>query len=145
MQLDGHSMEKIKPYRRICSRFEKLKQSLLQLSRFCCIVFTDVPQFKEGITISALAKPPPIKPSRTARKAVSQPTSIWQPTLQAGAYRSVTKALCAVQAPRRLRAAFFAYFFLLLKKSKSPKASKATNEAVGLNALDKQCLFLIHP
>ena len=28
-------IEKIKPYRRICSRFEKLKQSLLQHSRFC--------------------------------------------------------------------------------------------------------------
>ena len=63
-----------------------------------------------------------------------------QPTLQAGAYRSVTKAICAVQASRRLRAAFFAYFFLLLKKSKSPKASEATNEALGPNALNEQDL-----
>ena len=30
----GRFIEKIKPYRRICSRFEKLEQSLLQLSRF---------------------------------------------------------------------------------------------------------------
>ena len=81
-----------------------------------------------------------------------------QPTLQANACRAVTKALCAVQAPRRLRAAFLncwgsctplAYFFLLLKKSRSPKASEATNNALGLNALDKhrmirtECLFLI--
>ena len=66
--------------------------------------------FKAGITTSTLAKPPPIKPSRTARKSVSQPTSIMQPTLQAGAYRAITKALCAVQASRRLRVPFFASF-----------------------------------
>ena len=35
--------------------------------------------------------------------------------------------------------------FLLLKKSKSPKASKATTEDAEPNVLDKQCLFLIHP
>ncbi len=45
-------------------------------------------------------------------------------------------ALCL--APRRMRAAFFAYFFLLLKKSRSPKASKATHDAVGPNALEKR-------
>ena len=104
-------------------------------------------------------KTAPIKPSRTARKSVSQPTSILQPTLQADAYRSVTKAFCAVQASRRLRAAFLncwgsctplAYFFLLLKKSKSPKASEAINEAIRPNVLDQhrmiptERLFLIH-
>ncbi len=45
-------------------------------------------------------------------------------------------ALCL--APRRMRAAFFAYFFLLLKKSRSPKASKATHDAFGPNALEKR-------
>ncbi len=45
-------------------------------------------------------------------------------------------ALCL--APRRMRAAFFAYFFLLLKKSRSPKASKATNDAFGPNVLEKR-------
>ena len=103
----------------------------------------DVPQFKEGITISALAKHHRLKPSRTARKAVSQPTSILQPTLQAGVYRSVTKAICAVQASRRLRAAFFAYFFLLLKKSRSPKASEAIHEALGPNAFNEQATHLL--
>ena len=34
-------MKKTKLYRMICSRFEKLGQSLLQHFRFCCIVFTD--------------------------------------------------------------------------------------------------------
>ena len=92
---------------------------------------------------SALAKHPPIKPSRTARKAVSQPTSILQPTLQANACRAITKAFCAVQASRRLRAAFFAYFFFLLKKSKSPKASEATNDLLGPNALSEQATQLL--
>ncbi len=32
------------------------------------------------------------------------------PTLQATAWRITTEAICAVPAPRRLRAAFFAYF-----------------------------------
>ena len=41
----------------------------------------------------AIAKDHSIKPSRTARKAVSQPTSILQPTLQAGTYRAITKAI----------------------------------------------------
>ena len=113
---------------------------------------TDVPQFKEGITTSALAKHHPIKPSGTARKSVSQPTSTLQPTLQADAYCAITKAIellgqlypaRAVQAPRRLRAAFFAYFFLLLKKSKSPKASKATNDALEPNALNKQARHVL--
>ena len=54
-------------------------------------------------------------------------------------------ALCL--APRRMRAAFLncsgsctplAYFFLLLKKSRSPKASEATNNALGPNALEKR-------
>ena len=31
-----------------------------------------------------------------------------------------------------------AYFFLLLKKSRSPKASKATHDALGPNALEKR-------
>ncbi len=66
-----------------------------------------------------------------------------QPTLQAGACCSITKALCAVQAPRRMRAAFFAYFFLLLKKSRSPKASKATNDAFGPNALEKRATSVL--
>ena len=108
---------------------------------------------------NAIPKDPPIKPSRTARKAVSQPTSLLQPTLQAGAGRPITKAICAVQASRRMRAAFFASFFLLLKKRKSPhavgtgvaNASKATHAEAKLNALDEQSLirterlFLIHP
>ncbi len=64
-------------------------------------------------------------------------------------------ALCL--APRRMRAAFlncsgsctpFAYFFLLLKKSRSPhavgtgvaNASKATHDAVGPNALEKRAM-----
>ena len=88
-------------------------------------------------------KNPPIKPSRTARKAVSQPTSLLQFPSQANACHPVTKAICAVQStPRRLRAAFLASFFWLLKKRKSPhavgtgvaNASKAKNDAVGPNA-----------
>ena len=64
-------------------------------------------------------------------------------------------ALCL--APRRMRAAFLngsgsctplAYFFLLLKKSRSPhavgtgvaNASKATNNALGPNALEKRAM-----
>ncbi len=85
-------------------------------------------------------------PSRTAHKAVSQPTSLLQLPSQASACRAITKAICAVQASRRLRAAFFAYFFLLLKKSRSPhavgtgvaNASKATHMEAEPNALDKQ-------
>ncbi len=76
---------------------------------------------------NAIPKDHQIMPSRTARKAVSQRTSILQPTWQANACCATRKAICAVQASRRLRAAFFAYFFLLLKKSRSPKASKATH------------------
>ncbi len=90
-----------------------------------------MPYLKEALANRAIAKAHQRKPSSTARKSVSQPTSILQLTLQADACRLITKAICAVQAPRRMRAAFFAYFFLLLKKSRSPKASKATNEAVG--------------
>ena len=86
---------------------------------------------------NAITKHPPIKPSRTARKAVSQPTSIWQPTLQANTCRVCNEALCAVPASRRMRAAFFAYFFLLSKKSRSPKASKATHQEAEPNALRK--------
>ena len=96
-----------------------------------------VPQsFREAID-HAIAKHHRLKLSRTARKSVSQPTSILQPPLQAVSYRAVTKAICAVQASRRLRAAFFAYFFLLLKKSRSPKASEASNNAEGPNVLDQ--------
>ncbi len=47
-------------------------------------------------------------------------------------------ALCL--APRRMRAAFFAYFFLLLKKSRSPKASEATHDAFGPNVLEKRAM-----
>ena len=95
---------------------------------------------------NAIPKDHQIMPSRTARKAVSQPTSLLQPTLQASACRTTTKAICAVQStPRRLRAAFFASFFLLLKKRKSPhavgtgvaNASKATNVEAEPNALSK--------
>ena len=43
-------------------------------------------------------------------------------TVQATAWGCVTEAICAVPAPRRLRAAFFAYFLLLVTKSRSPKA-----------------------
>ena len=43
-------------------------------------------------------------------------------TVKATAWCTTTKTICAVPAPRRLRAAFFAYFLLLLTKSKSPKA-----------------------
>ena len=103
----------------------------------------------------AIPKDHQTKPSRTARKAVSQPTFIGQPTWQASACRTTTKALCAVQStPWRLRAAFLncwgsctplAYFFLLLKKSRSPhavgtgvaNASKATNVEAEPNALSK--------
>ena len=37
----------------------------------------------------------------------------------------------------------FCLLFLLLKKSRSPKASKATNEAVGPNALNEQATHLL--
>ena len=85
------------------------------------IKFTDVPQFKEGIPTSAIAKHPSIKPSGTARKSVTQPTSIMQPTLQAGACRFVTKAI------ELLGQLYPARFFFGQTKKKSPKASEATN------------------
>ena len=94
--------------------------------------------FREAIANRAIAKVHQTKPSGTARKSVSQPIFILQPPLQAVSCRAITKAICAVLAPRRLRAAFFAYFLLLLTKSRSPKASKATNHALGPNALDKR-------
>ncbi len=50
-------------------------------------------------------------------------------------------ALCL--APRRMRAAFFAYFFLLLKKSRSPKASKATHDALGPKLLEKRAMQVL--
>ena len=94
----------------------------------------------------AIPKDHQTNPSRTARKAVSQPTAILQLPSQASACRAITKAICAVPVPRRLRAAFFASFFLLLKKRKSPhavgtgvaNASKATHMEAEPNALDKQ-------
>jgi hypothetical protein len=46
------------------------------------------------------------------------------PTLKATLGGISIEAICAVPAPRRLRAAFFAYFFLLMKKSRSPKAEQ---------------------
>ena len=67
----------------------------------------------QAIAQRAIAKAHQPKPSRTARKSVSQPISILQPTLQANACCAISKAICAVQASRRLRAAFFAYFLLL--------------------------------
>ena len=57
--------------------------------------------------------------------------------------RPITKAICAVQAPRRLRAAFFASFFLLLKKRKSPKASKATNDHCAVTAKLFKCVVVL--
>ena len=72
-----------------------------------------MPYIKEALAKRALPKAYQTKPSGTARKSVSQPTSILQPTLQANACRTITKAICAVLAPRRMRAAFFAYFLLL--------------------------------
>ena len=42
---------------------------------------------------NAIRKDHQLKPSGTARKSVSQPTSIMQPTLQAGACRAITKAI----------------------------------------------------
>ncbi len=101
--------------------------------------FAVPPSFREAIANRAIPKVHQRKPSSTARKSVSQRTFVLQPTLQANACRSITKAICAVLAPRRMRAAFLncsgsctplAYFFLLLKKSRSPKASKATNNAL---------------
>ena len=50
-------------------------------------------------------------------------------------------ALCL--APRRMRAAFFAYFLLLLTKSRSPKASKATHDAEGPNVLEKRATSVL--
>ena len=90
----------------------------------------------------------PKKPSdkaiaHSAQGRLATPPPSCNPPLQANACRPVTKAICAVQStPRRLRAAFLASFFLLLKKRKSPhavgtgvaNASKATNDAVGPNA-----------
>ncbi len=110
--------------------------------------FAVPPSFRETIANCAIPKAPQRKPSSTARKSVSQPTSILQPTSQADSCRVIAKAICAVQAPRRLRAAFFAYFFLLLKKSRSPhavgtgvaNASEATNDAVGPNVLEKRVM-----
>ncbi len=118
------------------------------------------PSFREAIAKHAIPKTHHRKPSGTARKSVSQPTSILQPTSQANAYRVTTKALCAVLAPRRMRAAFLncsgsctplAYFFLLLKKSRSPhavgtgvaNASKATNNVLGPNALEKRATSVL--
>ena len=72
--------------------------------------FAVPPSIRKAIAKRAIPKVHHRKPSGTARKSVSQPTSILQPTLQAGACRPVTKAFCAVLAPRRMRAAFFAYF-----------------------------------
>ena len=77
--------------------------------------FAVPPAFREAITRRAIPKAPQRKPSGTARKSVWQPTSILQPTLQADSCRAITKAIelleqlypaRAVQAPRRMRAAF---------------------------------------
>ena len=106
-------------------------------------VLAVMPYIKESIAQHAISKAHQTKPSGTARKSVSQPTAILQLTLQADACRSVTKAICAVLAPRRMRAAFFAYFLLLLTKSRSPKASKATNEALGPNGLKKRAMQVL--
>ena len=67
----------------------------------------------QAIAERAIAKPHQRKPSRTARKSVSQRPAILQPPWQAVSCRAITRAICAVLAPRRLRAAFFAYFLLL--------------------------------
>ena len=53
-------------------------------------------------------------------------------------FREAIPTRAIPKAPRRMRAAFFAYFFLLLKKSKSPKASKATHDAFGPTVLEKR-------
>ena len=105
--------------------------------------FAVPPSFRKALANRAIAKVHQTKPSGTARKSISQPTSILQPTSQAVSCRSITKALCAVLAPRRMRAAFFAYFLLLLTKSRSPKASEATNNAVGPNALEKRATSVL--
>ena len=132
---------------------------------FCCpdaichpqMIPLTLPNHSEKPWQQAHPKRPSDKTITHSAQGRSQPTAMMQPTLQASACRSATKAICAVPASRRMRAAFLncwgsctplAYFFLRLKKSRAPHAvgtgvadaSQATNDAVGPNALDKQRL-----
>ena len=52
-----------------------------------------MPYIKEAIANRAIPKAHQTKPSSTARKSVSQPTSILQPPLQAVSCRPATKAI----------------------------------------------------
>ncbi len=58
-----------------------------------------MPYIKEAIANHAIPKAHHRKPSRTARKSVSQRTPVLQPTLQAVSCRAITKAICAVPSP----------------------------------------------
>ena len=120
--------------------------------------FAVPPSFREAIANRAVPKVPQRKPSRTARKSVSQPTSILQPTLQANACRAITKALCAVPSPSAHESGIFCLLFFrrlfassLLTKSKSPhavgtgvaNASEATHEALGPKLLEKRAMQVL--
>ena len=110
--------------------------------------FAVPPSFREAIAKHAIPKAPHRKPSRTARKSISQPTSILQPTLQAGACRATTKTIERLGQLYPARLLFFRRLFAssLLTKSRSPhavgtgvaNASKATHDAVGPKLLEKR-------
>ena len=87
-----------------------------------------------------MPSPKPIKQSHQAQRASPSrnPLLFCNPSCRLAHVVRLQKRFALCLAPRRMRAAFFAYFFLLLKKSRSPKASKATNNAVGPNALEKR-------
>ena len=78
--------------------------------------FAVPPFFREAIANRAIAKVHQRKPSRTARKSVSQPTSLFQPTSQAVSCRAITKALCAVPSPSAHESGIFCLLFFAVEK-----------------------------
>ncbi len=100
--------------------------------------FAVPPSFREAIATRAIQKS--ITESHQAQRAspFRNQHPFCNPLCRLARVVRLQKRFALCLAPRRMRAAFFAYFFLLLKKSKSPKASKATHDAFGPNALEKR-------
>ena len=114
--------------------------------------FAVPPSFREPIANRAIAKA--INESHHAQRAspFRNPHPFCNPLRRPAHVVQLQKRFALCLAPRRMRAAFLncwgsctplAYFFLLLKKSKSPKASKATHDAFGPNALEKRAMQML--
>ena len=72
--------------------------------------------FRKAIANRAIAKVHHRKLSRTARKSVSQRTSVLQPTSQADTCRAITKAICAVPSPSAHESGIFCLLFFAVEK-----------------------------